>query len=143
MSRKSQLARVAKNLQREKAAEQRITDLVQDATAVITCLTEATDDFAYQCERHIGDFQLDLALARLAREIWSGRPGPAEQLVQTLNDLVQEHERHQQVLTDIQARFESLVATISDEENHQHLDPPEAYRERVRKCFIPDLPSPT
>lgn len=113
-------------------------DLIQDTTAVITCLTEATGDFLGQCQDRLEALLFDLPIAKLARQIWNGQPGKAEQFTPIIDDLVAEYERSNQVLEAIESRLAALAQSLLSDEQHHHLNPPEDYRDLVRKCLFPD-----
>jgi hypothetical protein len=145
MSRKSrpQLSREAKKRKRQENQRRREEDLIQDTTAVMTCMTEATNDLTYQCQDRLDMLRVELPLAKLVRQFWNGRPGNAEIFIQLLDDLVAEYERSQQALAALESRLSAFSQSLATGDKHEHLEPPEAYRDRVRKCLFPDQAPPT
>lgn len=119
----------ADKLHAEAKQRQRHEQVIASTAARFTCATDTARDFSWQCEDELEDIEADLAFNRVAHEMWRDRPGRAEVLAQTLADFIAAREQHQQALTDLRRRFDALVA----ENIHEHLDPPEAYRDLIRR----------
>jgi hypothetical protein len=141
MSRGRKLTKVEKRERRERRdrnqqEDQAFDDLVQDTVGRFTCSTEIAGDFAYRCHDRAADLDLDLTLTQLGQEIWQDTPQTI--LVAALAELAAEEQRHRDALADLGRRFDSLA----EQQNHQHLDPPDAYRHLVRKRLLPDQPQP-
>jgi hypothetical protein len=109
-------------------------DFVQDTAARFTCSTETAADFAFHCQSRGTDLDVDLALARLAQEIWQDKSQAS--LVAALADLASEEQRHRDALVALGQRFDALA----NEQNHQHLDPPEDYRLLIRQRILSEQP---
>jgi hypothetical protein len=109
-------------------------DFVQDTAARFTCSTETAADFAFHCQGRANDLDVDLALARLAQEIWQDKSQPS--LVAALADLAAEEQRHRDALAALGRRFDSLAS----EQGHHHLDPPEDYRLLIRQRILSEQP---
>lgn len=135
---KRRLSRLEQDRRRLAQERQQLDDLVQDTTATFTCSTKTAQDFAYNCAQPVEDIDLALVYARLAQEIWQGRPGRAEELVAAITALIEEHERHRDALRALGARFVAL----GELDEHEHLDPPEAYRDLVRARITAPDPDP-
>jgi hypothetical protein len=114
---------------RRQAEQKRQNDVVQDSAATLTCAAETAGDFAYQCVHEQEERAFDLSFLRLAIEIWREHPDAAPTVLAALEELLAEHLRHQEVLTRLEQRFETLAA---DPSLHVHLDPIEHYRDLVR-----------
>lgn len=111
--------------------------LVDNVTRIFTCFTEIAHDFGHQCGANLEDLECDIDYNRLALEMWSGGPGRAPELIEVLSDYLALRERHQAALTAIQPRLAALLATPA----HDHLDPPDHWREVVRQRIC-GAPSP-
>jgi hypothetical protein len=127
-----------KHLRQQARKAQAANDVIQDTAAVFTCSKETAADFASQCERALDDLDVDLRFNQVAHELWAGRPGRAQELAAALAAFAQERERHIAALRQVQEQLQALVA---DESYHEHLDPPEAYRDFVRQRLFPDSAS--
>jgi len=120
---------------RHQREAQRRDDVVHDTAARFTCAAETADDFAYQCAHALEELDIDLLFHRLALEIWNEPPGRARELVAALEELLAERLRYREALQRIGQRLQSLA---DDPSFHIHLDPPEGYRELVRRRVFPD-----
>jgi len=135
---KPPLSEEEKRRRRHRREAQRQDDVVQDTAARFTCAAETADDFAYQCAQAQQPLDIDLLFHRLALEIWNERPARAEELVAALEELLAERMRYRETLQRIGQRLQSLA---DDPSFHIHLEPPEAYRELVRRRVFPQSPA--
>ena len=129
---KSKHRREEKRFRRQQRDRQREEqdNVVLDSAATLTCAAETAADFADQCAHQEEELQLDLSFLNLALEIWGERPQPATQpLLNALQELLQERQRHMQALNAIRAQLERLA---EDPSLHIHLDPIERYQQLVR-----------
>jgi len=136
MSRRKKRSR-AQRQPRHVPTKQLEDDVVRDTAAVFTCSSRTAADFASQCNSLREDLACDIAFNRVAHEIWTGRPGRAEELAAALDAFLAERQRHEAALAELSRRF----ATLADESIHEHLDPPEAYRDLVRQRVFEGLPA--
>jgi hypothetical protein len=105
-------------------------DVVEHSAAVLSCATEAADEFVGVCERSLETLEDDLAYLRLGLEIWAEHPQLARPLRVALQELLQVLTAHCKSLTDIKQELERLAA---DPAPHIHLDPVERYHQLVRE----------
>lgn len=134
-ARKHKRRQKAGNSKQEAREARELEELVHDTAAVFTCTYEISRDFADQCGDALETLDADLAFNRVAHEIWAGRPGRPQELAEALAALQRERERHVTELRELEKRFRTLAA---DENWHEHLEPPEAYRALVRERVFPD-----
>lgn len=116
---------------------ERDATLVDNVTRVFTCFTEVANDFRHQCGANLEDLDCDILYNRLALEMWNGAPGRASELIEVLTDYLALRERHLAALNAIEPRLVALLTTPA----HDHLDPPDHWREVVRKRIC-GTPSP-
>lgn len=129
---KSKQRREEKRFRRQQRDRQRQEqdNVVLDSAATLTCAAETAADFAGQCAHQEEELQLDLSFLSLALEIWGEQPQPSTQpLLDALEELRQERQRHMQTLKALGAQLEKLAA---DPSMHIHLDPIERYQQLVR-----------
>lgn len=115
-----------------KTEAQKTEDAIRDTAAVFTCAHETAEDCATECERRLGEIELDLDYRRVAYGIWTGRTGRVQPLIAAMAELITENERHQKVMTDLFQRFEALGAL---DDFHEHIETPEKYLDIVRTLF--------
>jgi len=123
---------------RRQAEQKRQNDVVQDSAATLSCAAETAGDFAYQCAHEQEEQAFDLPFLRLAIEIWREHPEAAPAVLTALEELLAEQLRHQEALTRLEQRFETLAA---DPSLHIHLDLIDRYRELVRSRLFPEPPA--
>lgn len=115
-----------------KTAAQKHEDAIRDTAAVFTCAHEMAEDCATECERRLGEIDLDLDYRRVAHDIWVGRTGRVEPLIAAMAELIAENQRHQKVMTGLFERFEALGKL---DDFHVHIDTPDKYLDIVRTLF--------
>lgn len=114
----------------EQSDQQLENDVVEHSAAVLSCATEAADEFVGVCERSLENLEVDLPYLRLALEIWAEHPELAQPLRHSLEELLQALTVHDKSLKDIKQKLERLAA---DPSPHIHLDPVERYHQLVRE----------
>lgn len=136
MSRERKLTKQQKRQRRgrKQQPQDARADVVADTAAVFTCSKETADDFTYQCQRRREDLQMDLDFTRVALDIWRDQPGQGPPLTDLLTALAAEHERHFAAILELGRGFAALAA----QNIHEHLEPPEKYRDFVRKKLFAD-----
>lgn len=117
---------------RKQAAEEeaRLRDAVQDTAARFTCATEIAGDFAHQCTARLESLDLDLVFATLAVEIWNGQDERTKGVLAALTDFEIELRRQVDALNTLKKR---LASYADNDDLHIHLDPPESYRDLIRR----------
>jgi hypothetical protein len=134
MSAKRKMTRAAKEKQPKKRPTNDFDDVIQDTAAVFSCLHETAQDFEYQCKTNVEDLKGDLRFTQFAHEIWSGKPGRAQELSAALDALRTERQRHLDTLTTISRAFTRLA----NDNIHEHLDVLD--KEYVRRRLFPKSP---
>lgn len=139
---KPKLSKTERQHRRKQRDDNELDELVDEMTGHFTCSYELAKDFAVQCEERQSGLDYDVAAARLAREFWSGQPGPrAQQVLALLAEFEAAAQRHFDLLADLSRRFDAC-ADDHGHEDHEHLEPVDAYRERLRQRLFPD-PAPS
>jgi hypothetical protein len=113
-------------------------DVVEHSAAVLTCATDAADEFVEVCEHYLEDLEVDLPYLRVALEIWAEHPELAQSLRNTLGELLQALSGHCQALKDIR---QTLVRLAADPGPPTHLEPLERYRRLIRERLFPATPA--
>jgi hypothetical protein len=108
-------------------------DIVEDSAAVLTCATEAADEFVGVCDRYLEELEFDLPYLGVAIEIWAGHPELAQPLRRSLQQLQQLMTSQEAALKDVKHELERLAA---DPAPHVHLDPVERYHELIRERLM-------
>lgn len=141
MSRRNKAAKARVKQRKKKEAHQRIEqDVVEEITTTYSCSTGVAQDFAEQCDRRLDDVLDEIPFTRAGLVLWEGRPG-REQLAAVISDYLAEQQRHAQALSSLLRRFEALSIARTPEA-HEHLEPIEDYREKVRQTIFADEPRP-
>lgn len=131
MSNKRKFARAAK-----KRATDEFDGVIRDTAAVLSCLHETSQDFAYQCKTNGEDLEGDLRFTQLAYEIWQHeKSSHAQELAVALADLRAARQQHLAALAVLGERFIKL----EKENTHEHLDVP-SY-DYVRSSLFPESAS--
>jgi hypothetical protein len=117
----------------ERAALKLDNDIVEHSAEVLTCATEAADEFVGVCSRHLEDLEVDLPYLRVALEIWAEHPNLARPLKHSMQQLLQVLAGEYDALKDIKQELERLAA---DPAPHVHLDPVERYHQLIRERLI-------
>jgi NAD(P)H-hydrate repair Nnr-like enzyme with NAD(P)H-hydrate dehydratase domain len=105
-------------------------NVVEHSAAVLTCATEAADEFVTICDRSLENLEEDLVYLRLALEIWAQRPELAQPLRHSLEELLLILTNHDKAIRRLKPELKRLAA---DPAPHVHLDPVEQYRQLVRE----------
>jgi hypothetical protein len=108
-------------------------DLVEHSAAVLTCATEAADEFVGVCDRCIEELELDLPYLQVALEIWAEHPEFAQPLRHSMQQLLLVLTGQYKALKDIRQELQRLAA---DPAPHVHLDPVERYHQLIRERLI-------
>jgi hypothetical protein len=112
-----------------KGGQQLENDVVEHSAAVLTCATEAAEEFVGMCGRSLEKLEDDLPYLRLALEIWAEHPELAQPLRHSLEELLQVLTGQCNSLKAIKQELERLAV---DPAPHVHLDPVERYHQLVR-----------
>lgn len=105
-------------------------DIVEDSAAVLTCATEAADQFASVCDRFLEELELELPYLQVAMEIWAEHPELAQPLRHSMQQLMHLLTSQETALKDIKQELDRLA---TDPAPHVHLDPVERYQKLIRE----------
>jgi hypothetical protein len=133
--RKKKITKAERETRRQQRDEQELTAMVDEMTGHYTCSVEVAREFAVACEDRQVELEFDLATTGLALELWRGRPGAAERIVDLLDELEAATQRQRDILADLSARF---AAVAEEQVEHVHLEPVADYRAKVLELFSPD-----
>jgi hypothetical protein len=117
-------------LEEERAQQKLENDLVEHSAAVLTCATEAADEFVGACDRCLEALDIELPYLRVALEIWAEHPELAQPLRHSMQQLLEVLTGQHEALTGIKQELERLAA---DPAPHIHLDPVERYHQLIRQ----------
>ncbi len=127
--------------QRQQEEQQELDILLREMASNYRCSTKLARDLAVQCFKRLEDLAFDMDCSRAALDFWSPEPRGAAPVVGVFRDLVAEHERHADTITDLHHR---LIAFSRDPAVHQDLGLPVSYyQNQLRLRLFHELGMPS